>query len=52
VVSGELEVRFVNGRTFRYSDVGPAVYKALVDAESKAAFFNAKIRHRYPYREL
>jgi lysyl-tRNA synthetase class 2 len=52
VVSGELEVRFVNGRTFRYSDVSPAVYKALVDAESKPAFFNAKIRHRYPYREL
>ena len=34
VVSGDLDVRFVDGRTFRYSDVPPDVYKALVDAES------------------
>lgn len=52
VVSGDLDVRFVDGRTFRYSDVPPDVYKALVDAESKRAFFNAQIRGCYSYREL
>lgn len=51
-ISGNLEVRFVNGRTFCYSDVPPDVYSALVHAESKRAFFIAEIRDRYPYREL
>src|SRR5438270_4021404 len=51
-VSGNLEVRFVNGRTFCYSDVPPDVYRALVNAESKRAFFIAEIRDCYPYREL
>jgi hypothetical protein len=52
VVSGNLEIRFVSGRTYRYSNVPPDVYEALLDAESKGAFFNAQIRDRCPYREL
>jgi hypothetical protein len=51
-VSGNLEVRFVNGRRFRYSDVPAAVYDALLGAESKSAFFNAFIRDHYSRREL
>ena len=50
--SGDLEIRFVSGRTYRYSNVPADVYEALLNAESKGAFFNAQIRDRYPHREL
>jgi hypothetical protein len=50
--SGDLQIRFVNGRTYLYSNVPPEVYEALLDAESKGAFFNAQVRDGYPYREL
>src|SRR3954464_4941190 len=50
--SRNLEIRFVNGRTYRYSNVSPEVHEALLNAESKGAFFNAQIRDCYPYLEL
>jgi hypothetical protein len=46
-VSGNLEVHFVNGRTYLYSNVPTAVYETLLDAESKGTFFNAFIRDHY-----
>jgi soluble lytic murein transglycosylase-like protein len=51
-VSANLDVRFVSGRTYRYSGVPPAIYEALMNAESKGAFFNSRIRDRFPFREL
>jgi len=50
--SRHLDVRFVTGRRYRYSDVPPGLYGRLIKAESKGAFFNAHIRNEYPYREL
>lgn len=51
-VAGNLDVRFADGRTLRYSDVPLEVYRALIEAQSKGAFFKAQIRGRYSYREL
>jgi hypothetical protein len=50
--SKNLEIRFVNGRTYRYSNVSADICEGLLNADSKGAFFNAQIRDRYPYREL
>jgi hypothetical protein len=48
----ELDIRFVNGRTYRYSNVPPDVHERLRNAESKGAFFNGQIRDNYNNREL
>src|SRR4051812_10535848 len=50
--SRALDLRFVTGRTYRYSEVPPEMYERLMSAESKGAFFNAHIRYVYAYREL
>jgi hypothetical protein len=50
--SGDLDIRFVNGRRYRYSDVPPELYNHLIEAESKGAFFNVHIRDAYTHREL
>src|SRR3954452_15257687 len=41
--SGELEIRFLSGRTYLYSNVPLDVYDEFFNAESKGAFFNAQI---------
>jgi hypothetical protein len=48
----ELDIRFVTGRTYRYSDVPPDIYERLRNAASKGAFFNERIRDKYDDREL
>jgi len=48
----ELDIRFVNGRTYRYSNVPPEVYERLATASSKGAFYNTEIRDRFACREL
>jgi len=45
-----LDVRFLSGRTARYSGVPEAVSKALLAAESKGKFHAREIKHRYPFR--
>src|SRR5215218_6809723 len=42
-----LEIEFRNGAVYRYLDVPPAVYHALLDAPSKARFYDQNIRRRY-----
>lgn len=42
-----LEIEFRNGAIYRYLEVAPAVYQALLDAPSKARFYDANIRHKY-----
>jgi hypothetical protein len=42
-----LEIEFRNGAIYRYLDVGPEVYEALLKARSKARFYDDNIRHKY-----
>ena len=44
---GALEIEFRNGAIYRYLDVNPDVYDALVNARSKARFYDENIRHKY-----
>ncbi len=42
-----LEIEFRNGAIYRYLDVEPPVYDALLKAPSKARFYDQNIRHKY-----
>jgi len=42
-----LEIEFRNGAIYRYLDVGADVYDALLNAQSKARFYDQNIRHKY-----
>jgi hypothetical protein len=42
-----LEIEFRNGAIYRYLGVAPEVYKALLNARSKARFYDENIRHKY-----
>jgi hypothetical protein len=42
-----LEIEFVNGAIYRYSDVSLPVYRDLISAESKARFYDLNIRKHY-----
>lgn len=42
-----LEIEFRNGAIYRYLKVPPAIFHALLDAPSKARFYDQNIRHRY-----
>ena len=42
-----LEIEFRNGAIYRYLDVPPDVFEALINARSKARFYDQNIRHKY-----
>jgi hypothetical protein len=42
-----LEIEFRNGAIYRYLNVSPAVYEALMNAPSKARFYDGNIRRKY-----
>ena len=42
-----LEIEFRNGAIYRYLEVEPSVYDDLLNAQSKARFYDHYIRHRY-----
>jgi hypothetical protein len=42
-----LEIEFVNGAIYRYLDVPPTVHRELMSADSKARFYDSKIRRHY-----
>lgn len=42
-----LEIEFRNGAIYRYLEVTPDVYDALLQARSKARFYDQNIRHKY-----
>jgi KTSC domain len=42
-----LEIEFRNGAIYRYLEVEPAVYEALLNARSKARFYDENIRRKY-----
>jgi hypothetical protein len=43
-----LEVEFVNGAIYRYSNVPPEIYRNLLGAPSKAQFYDANVRGHFP----
>ena len=43
-----LEVEFVNGAIYRYSNVPPEIYRDLLSAPSKAQFYDANVRGHFP----
>jgi KTSC domain-containing protein len=42
-----LEIEFVNGAIYRYSEVPNSLYRELTKANSKARFYDKNIRGRY-----
>ncbi len=50
--SRELEILFVTGRRYLYSEVPEEAVLAFRSAFSKGSHFNRYIRDRYPCREL
>lgn len=50
--SRELEVLFVTGRRYLYSNVPPEEAEAFRAAFAKGIYFNRHIRDRFPCREL
>ena len=42
-----LEIEFRNGAIYRYFDVSPSIYSALLDAPSKARFYDHNIRRKF-----
>jgi hypothetical protein len=42
-----LEIEFRNGAIYRYLDVAPDIYDALLQAHSKARFYDDNIRRKY-----
>lgn len=44
-----LEVGFKQGRRYSYYGVPENEYRGLLDAPSKGAYYNTRIRDRYPY---
>lgn len=44
-----LEVGFTTGREYSYYGVPENEYRGLMRSSSKGAYYNARIRDRYPY---
>ena len=42
-----LEIEFVNGAVYRYFDIPLSVHRELMSAESKARYYDSKIRKHY-----
>jgi len=43
-----LEVEFVSGAVYRYSNVPPQLYRDLLSAVSKAQFYDTNVRGHFP----
>ena len=48
----ELDILFTTGRRYVYHEVPPDAVSEFRAAFSKGRHFNARIRDRFPYREL
>lgn len=49
--SGELTIRFANGRTYTYFGVEPDVASGLASADSAGSYFWRNIKDQYVYEE-
>ena len=47
-----LEVEFRTGDQYRFFDVPPHCFEALLQAPSKGRYFNSSVRNRFPYQNL
>lgn len=47
--SRTLEIEFIHGGVYQYSDVPQSVYDDLMSAPSHGKFFHAHIRDKYSY---
>lgn len=47
-----LEVEFRNGSVYQYVRVPPAVFQALMTAESKGSYLNSAVREHYTHRKI
>ncbi|MCF6426815.1 KTSC domain-containing protein [Amycolatopsis tucumanensis] len=45
-------MEFLHHGIYRYLGVESAIYRALLAAESKGGYFQARIRDRYPHERL
>lgn len=47
-----LDIVFNSGEVYRYLNVPISLYRDLLEAVSKGAFFNAQIRNQYSFQYL
>ena len=50
--SRTLVVSFISGAVYAYSDVPPQTYADFTSAFAKGRFFAARIRDRFPHRQV
>jgi hypothetical protein len=50
--SGKLDVRFEDGREYRYSEVPRSMFRALLAAKSIGGFVNREIKPNHPCKGL
>ena len=48
----ELDVRFEEGREYRYHNVPRSKFRALLEADSIGEFVNHEIKPHHPYQEI
>ena len=51
-ITKTLFIRFVNGRTYSYSNVPEGIYCGLMQADSKGKYHAAHIKYSYPYKQI
>jgi hypothetical protein len=47
-----LEIEFMRGSVYQYSDVPVEEYEAIMNADSKGKYFNANIKIHYHFYKL
>ena len=47
-----LEIEFLSGSVYQYSNVPGSVFDAIMAAPSKGQFFHYEIRDQYPYTRV
>lgn len=48
----KLELRFCDGTLYEYSGVAPEIFRGLLFADSKGAYFNQHIRGHFPHVKM
>ena len=47
-----LDIRFFNGKRYRYLDVQPGIAEGLAAAPSKGRYFNEHVRNRFRFERI
>ena len=48
----KLEIRFVSGVRYSYSDVPSNIYEEMKKSKSKGVYFNQKIKDKYAFERI